>query len=155
MAFDQPQNGELNPWYYIYQPVSYKLNSRSGTRAQLKRMIDKCRSVGVRVYADAVINHMQALGNDIQWHRQGNSDWCNKWGPHNSTSGSPYFGTGFTYLNNTETKLRPAQENPAVPYGPLDFHCQRPIRSWSSPLDLNYGWSVASSFHAQHNKRKL
>lgn len=25
-------NGELNPWYYNYQPVSYKLDSRSGKK---------------------------------------------------------------------------------------------------------------------------
>jgi alpha-amylase len=53
------KRGELNPWYWIYQPVSYKLSSRMGTRKQLREMILTCRRNGVRVYADAVINHMR------------------------------------------------------------------------------------------------
>ena len=27
-----PQNGELNPWWFLYQPVRYRLHSRQGTR---------------------------------------------------------------------------------------------------------------------------
>lgn len=46
------------PWYERYQPVSYKLTSRSGTRAELDQMIQRCHKAGVRIYADAVINHM-------------------------------------------------------------------------------------------------
>jgi alpha-amylase len=46
------------PWYERYQPVSYKLTSRSGTRQELIQMIQRCRNAGVRIYADAVINHM-------------------------------------------------------------------------------------------------
>lgn len=53
------QNNELNPWYFIYQPVSYRLQGRSGTREQLRDMIVTCRKAGVRVYADAVVNHMR------------------------------------------------------------------------------------------------
>ena len=30
----------LNPWWYINQPVSYKLNSRMGNRKQLKKLIN-------------------------------------------------------------------------------------------------------------------
>jgi len=46
------------PWWERYQPVSYTLTTRSGDRAALKDMIDRCHAVGVNVYADAVINHM-------------------------------------------------------------------------------------------------
>jgi alpha-amylase len=46
------------PWYERYQPVSYRLTSRSGNRAELIDMIQRCHNAGVRVYADAVINHM-------------------------------------------------------------------------------------------------
>ena len=31
-SYEWPQQGELNPWYFLYQPVSYKLDGRSGTR---------------------------------------------------------------------------------------------------------------------------
>lgn len=80
----QPFNNILNPWYvtaiacrvpglvcegtlgtndlffryFMYQPVSYKLQGRMGSRDDLRNMINTCRALGVRVYADAVINHM-------------------------------------------------------------------------------------------------
>ena len=57
------QDNQFRPWYLIYQPVSYKLHSRMGTRDQLRAMIQTCRTAGVRVYADAVINHMVGQGN--------------------------------------------------------------------------------------------
>lgn len=34
-----PLYGERSPWYLVYQPVSYRLHSRMGTRAQLRSMI--------------------------------------------------------------------------------------------------------------------
>jgi alpha-amylase len=49
------------PWWQRYQPVSYKLDaSRSGTEAELRDMVSRCKAVGVDIYADAVINHMTA-----------------------------------------------------------------------------------------------
>lgn len=54
----QPDNNLMNPWYFMHQPVSYRLQGRMGTRDQLRKMIKTCRSYGVRVYADAVVNHM-------------------------------------------------------------------------------------------------
>lgn len=47
-------------WWTRYQPVSYVLESRGGTRAQFINMVDRCNAVGVKIYADAVINHMAA-----------------------------------------------------------------------------------------------
>ncbi|MBD2314652.1 alpha amylase C-terminal domain-containing protein [Desertifilum sp. FACHB-1129] len=49
------------PWYQRYQPVSYKLESRSGTRAEFAEMVARCRAVGVDIYVDAVINHMTGV----------------------------------------------------------------------------------------------
>ncbi|MEO1211185.1 MAG: alpha-amylase family protein [Cyanobacteria bacterium J06638_20] len=49
------------PWWQRYQPVSYQLESRSGDRAQLQKMIRRCHDAGVEVYADAVINHMAGV----------------------------------------------------------------------------------------------
>jgi alpha-amylase len=46
------------PWWQAYQPVSYSLNSRFGTEAQLTSMISSCHAAGVKVYADVVLNHM-------------------------------------------------------------------------------------------------
>jgi len=46
------------PWWERYQPVSYRLETRSGDRAAFADMVQRCASVGVDIYVDAVINHM-------------------------------------------------------------------------------------------------
>jgi alpha-amylase len=52
-------DGAPFPWWMRYQPVSYSLDrSRSGTRAELIDMVNRCNAVGVGIYADVVINHM-------------------------------------------------------------------------------------------------
>ena len=50
------------PWYERYQPVSYQIESRSGTRAEFADMASRCGAVGVDIYVDAVINHMTGVG---------------------------------------------------------------------------------------------
>ncbi|WP_304523616.1 carbohydrate-binding module family 20 domain-containing protein [Actinocorallia sp. API 0066] len=81
-----------HPWWEVYQPVSYKLESRLGTRAEFAAMVQACHNAGVRVYIDAVVNHMAGTNNS---HTTG----------YDGTSFSP---TGYSY--------------PAVPYGYNDFH---------------------------------
>ncbi|KAG5345668.1 AM4N amylase, partial [Acromyrmex charruanus] len=46
------------PWWERYQPISYKLNTRSGTAKQFKDMVRRCNNAGVRIYVDVVFNHM-------------------------------------------------------------------------------------------------
>ncbi|XP_023225708.1 pancreatic alpha-amylase-like [Centruroides sculpturatus] len=46
------------PWFERYQPVSYKLGTRSGTESEFREMVRRCNNAGVRIYVDAVINHM-------------------------------------------------------------------------------------------------
>jgi alpha-amylase len=53
----------LHPWWEVYQPVDYNLTSRMGTEDQFKAMVATCRKAGVKVYVDAVINHMTGQGN--------------------------------------------------------------------------------------------
>ncbi|CAI5451676.1 unnamed protein product [Caenorhabditis angaria] len=50
------------PWWVRYQPVSYKLESRSGNEAEFKDMVDRCNKVGVRIIVDVVMNHMVGIG---------------------------------------------------------------------------------------------
>ncbi|HEX6557873.1 MAG TPA: alpha-amylase family glycosyl hydrolase, partial [Longimicrobiales bacterium] len=46
-------------WSERYQPVSYSIDrSRSGTRAEFTDMVNRCKTAGVGIYVDAVINHM-------------------------------------------------------------------------------------------------
>lgn len=53
-------DGEAHAWYIHYQPVSYKLDSRLGSRSQFANMVATCRDNGIGIIADAVINHMAA-----------------------------------------------------------------------------------------------
>lgn len=53
------------PWWQRYQPVSYRLESRSGNRAQFASMVRRCRKAGVAIYADAVINHMAGVASGV------------------------------------------------------------------------------------------
>lgn len=46
------------PWWASYQPVSARIESRLGTRAEFAEMTARCAAAGVDVIADAVINHM-------------------------------------------------------------------------------------------------
>lgn len=46
------------PWWVSYQPVSYLVESRLGTREEFAEMVSRCADVGVDIIADAVINHM-------------------------------------------------------------------------------------------------
>jgi alpha-amylase len=52
----------VHPWWEVYQPVDYNLTSRMGSEAQFKAMVAACRGAGVKVYVDAVINHMTGQG---------------------------------------------------------------------------------------------
>ncbi|GEK19554.1 alpha-amylase [Cellulomonas xylanilytica] len=45
-------------WWTSYQPVSYRVESRLGTRDQYAAMVETCHDAGVDVWADAVVNHM-------------------------------------------------------------------------------------------------
>lgn len=48
-------------WWWSYQPVSYQLESRLGTRDEFAAMVETCHAAGIQVYADAVINHMSGI----------------------------------------------------------------------------------------------
>lgn len=52
---------EQFPWWVRYQPVSYDIISRSGTRDSFISMVNTCKSVGVGIYVDAILNHMAGL----------------------------------------------------------------------------------------------
>ncbi|KAF2973650.1 hypothetical protein EK904_010999, partial [Melospiza melodia maxima] len=81
------------PWWERYQPISYKICSRSGNEEQFKDMVKRCNDVGVRIYVDAVVNHMCGAAGGSGTH---------------STCGS-YFNAG-------------NRDFPAVPYSGWDFN---------------------------------
>lgn len=45
-------------WWARYQPVSYRLDSYSGTRDEFAAMISACHGAGLDVEVDTIINHM-------------------------------------------------------------------------------------------------
>ena len=140
LTFDTVENGELNPWWFLYQPVSYRLKSRMGDKKQLKNMINTCRRNGVRVYADAVINHMAGNGNDMYADHRNWAGSCVHWGPKAGSAGSPWWTTGWQYQNNPYSGKKPGLEFPSVPYFASDFHCDRACNAWTNPFILNNGW---------------
>ncbi len=52
----------VHTWWEVYQPVRYALTSRMGNERQFRDMVATCRKAGVKVYVDAVINHMTGQG---------------------------------------------------------------------------------------------
>ena len=146
----EPFQNLLNPWYFMYQPVSYRLEGRMGSRNDLRSLIQTCRKQGVRVYADAVINHFTGGGNDMAQHRREDGNTCTTW-PNKSSSlsstwggiedeASPYYTQDNVFETSSITNQPPSQEFPAAAIGPLDFHCERVLNAWNDPLQLNAGW---------------
>ncbi|XP_071983403.1 pancreatic alpha-amylase-like [Engystomops pustulosus] len=101
------------PWDERYQPVSYKICTRSGNEQQFRNMVAKCNNVGVYIYVDVVMNHMTGYGAGVGT---------------GSTCGS-YFNSG-------------ARDFPGVPYSNLDFNdgkCRSStggIESYSDPYQV-------------------
>lgn len=54
-------------WWTDYQAVSYKIQSKRGSRTQFKNMVSTCHSHGVKVIVDVIFNHMAGIdgGNGV------------------------------------------------------------------------------------------
>ncbi|XP_041503985.1 alpha-amylase 1-like [Microtus oregoni] len=85
-------NNPSRPWWERYQPISYKICSRSGNEDEFRDMVTRCNNVGVRIYVDAVINHMTQEG--VQ---AGTSSTCGSYfNPQTREfSGVPFSGSDF------------------------------------------------------------
>ncbi|MGW4638518.1 carbohydrate-binding module family 20 domain-containing protein [Sphaerisporangium sp. NPDC004334] len=59
---DSLKRAGTHSWWELYQPAAYDLTGRLGSRAQFSAMVQACHAAGVKVYADAVINHMTGQG---------------------------------------------------------------------------------------------
>ena len=47
-------------WWKAYQPISFNIGNVYGTKEELIKFCRECEKIGLRVYADAIINHMAA-----------------------------------------------------------------------------------------------
>lgn len=95
------------PWYERYQPMSYKLQTRSGTEQEFAEMVRRCRNAGVRIYVDVVVNHMAP-----------------------SAQTSPIYGTAGSQANPS------ARYYPAVPFNRNHFHQSCSIQNYSNATEV-------------------
>ena len=130
------EDGEMNPWWYYFQTVSYKLKSRMGDKKQLKNMINKCRNNNIRIYAEIVVNNMVQNGYDT--YKIHKNEDCTEWGPKSGSAGSPFWTTKGTYGTNEYSGQFPVFEFPSVPYFSSHFHCFKKIQNWGDSFHLDY-----------------
>lgn len=109
-------------WWTSYQPVSYKIAGRLGDETSFRNMVNTCHAAGVKVIADAVINHMTAGSGtgtggstytkynypgyyqDWDFHscRYNITDYTNRWQVQNcELSGLADLDTGSDYVRST------------------------------------------------------
>lgn len=74
-----------NPWWAMYQPVSYKLSNFYGSEEDFAKMVDFCRTFNIKVYVDLVINHM--------------ADYCETDPEHIGTNGTTFSKYRYGPLN--------------------------------------------------------
>ncbi|CAG9125505.1 unnamed protein product [Plutella xylostella] len=67
------------PWWERYQPISYNLVTRSGNEEQFASMVRRCNNAGVRIYVDAIINHMTGTWGENHGTGGSTADF-NNWG---------------------------------------------------------------------------
>ncbi|XP_030368982.1 alpha-amylase-related protein [Scaptodrosophila lebanonensis] len=94
------------PWWERYQPISYKLITRSGNELDFASMVRRCNDVGVRIYVDVLLNHMS--------------------GDFEGTA----VGTGGSVAEPSKKSF------PAVPYTAADFHPSCDITDWNDRFQV-------------------
>ncbi|XP_053668216.1 alpha-amylase A-like [Anopheles marshallii] len=105
--------GKSASWADRYEPVSYKLTSRSGNESELRSAIEACNKAGVRVIVEVVLNHMARPENGSLTQTRG-------------TAGST--------VNPT------ARDYPGVPYSSTDFNDRCRIVNPNDPHELRNCW---------------
>lgn len=60
----EPKVDDTYSWLLRYQPVSYKIASRSGNLEEFADMVKKCSEQEIRIYVDVVLNQMAMASDD-------------------------------------------------------------------------------------------
>nr|AAW66386.1 Amyrel [Drosophila neocordata] len=97
---------EGRPWWERYQPISYKLVTRSGNELEFASMVQRCNNVGVRIYVDVLLNHMSANFEGLAT------------------------GTGGSVAEPGKKSF------PSVPYTAEDFHQSCEITDWNDRFQV-------------------
>ncbi|CAL1160984.1 unnamed protein product [Cladocopium goreaui] len=95
-------------WSTRYQPVSFKLDSRSGTPDEFEDMVSRCTKAGVSVMVDTVLNHMASPVVQIPQEDRDAGKHCG------GKEASPKFST------------TPCEGWSGTPYGNREFHSGMP-----------------------------
>ncbi|XP_053679212.1 alpha-amylase 4N-like [Anopheles nili] len=100
-------------WVDRYEPISFKLTSRSGNEFALRSAVKACNEAGVRVLVEVVLNHMARAHVD---------------------SSSPTRGTAGSIVNPT------ALDYPDAPFKAADFNDACRIVHLDDPHELRNCW---------------
>lgn len=104
------------PWWGLYQPVSYALNSLYGNLDSLESMINTCHLNGIKVYTGIVVRHMAIYKN------------FSTTMPHIGVNGTTFNQFSYTLTNESTEKMS---------YNYDDFlHLGIIKRSYDSNLDI-------------------
>ncbi|KAG1680673.1 Pancreatic alpha-amylase [Nymphon striatum] len=121
------------PWWQRYQPVSYKLVSRSGNEKQFRTMVDTCNKLGVSQYLLLMpVLHYPKI--DTRWlssHHLGSFSllriYVDAVTNHMTGGGSGKGSDGTSWNGNT-------LQYPGVPYGPTDFNGKQQCHTYDGQI---------------------
>mmetsp|Transcript_95043 Transcript_95043/g.307598 ORF Transcript_95043/g.307598 Transcript_95043/m.307598 type:complete len:1209 (-) Transcript_95043:421-4047(-) len=87
-------------WAIRYQPVSFNLHSRGGTREQFENMVARCRENGIGIMVDVVLNHM--AGPYVFVPKSDRGKYCGQAVDSKNSSTQPCVGWNGTKYGNRE-----------------------------------------------------
>ena len=95
-----------DPWWAIYQPVSYQLSKFYGTEEEFIKMVDFCHSYDLKIYADLILNHMAEFNENDLSHVGTNGTQFTKYhyGPLNSDNDYYEVDDFYRFENNQDNK---------------------------------------------------
>lgn len=105
-----------NPWWGIYQPVSYELSLFYGTKEDFIKMLDFCHSYNIKVYADLILNHMAHFTDTESRHIGTNGHEFSKYNYTNLNSDQDSYEFGDFYHFEPESNKQISSED----YGKLE-----------------------------------
>ncbi|KAK7792215.1 hypothetical protein R5R35_000495 [Gryllus longicercus] len=163
----QPKKG--HPWWERYQPMSFRIVSRSGNESRFAEMVERCNYVGVRVYVDVVFNHMTGPLKPARSIAGTSADGINRNYPEvpfHSNHFNPKCDihtyndvnqvrncllSGLNDLNQTNTYVREKIIdflNRLIDHGVAGFRVDAAKHMW--PADLEYIYSQVKNLSARH-----
>lgn len=126
-------------WWTSYQPVSYKLDSKLGTEAEFKNMVQQCSAAGVGIIADVVLN--QTTGADVAA------------GDQKGVAGSEYNGSTGSYRASPPSSTRTASPPPTSTAAPRTSPTTPIRRKFRMPPELHVGFQLRKREGAGHPVR--